>query len=335
MNLFYDMGRDVEQHRLAFLLLDGFALMSYAALIEPFRAANTLRERPLYSWSHISLDGQPVRASNGATIMADHGLADAIDADMLFLFAAGDPRGQMTPALAAWLRRMARRGVTVAGVSAAPYLLAGAGLLDGHRATIHWDHRDAFEEAFPHLVLDEALYVIDRGRITCAGGMAGMELARALIERRHGADLASRVGDWYIGPDPRPADRPQRSGAQGRFARADARLARVLDHMEAHVEQPASREDLAALAGVTVRQLERLFARHVGEGLAAHYLRLRTQRAMRMLRSTGLSVTEIAFACGFASASHFSSAFRRLYGQSPRAAREDGRTSSMIAATAE
>lgn len=306
---------------LGLLLIDGFALMSYASLIEPFRAANILAGRTLYRWVHISIDGQPVRASNGATMFADQMVGEALDCDTLFVFAAGDPSTFADQPTFVWLRRLARAQVRIAGVSGGPFLLARAGLLEGYRATIHWEHQAALIEAFPTLALEPILYVIDRRRMTCAGGTAGLDFAIELIERDHGASLAAKVSEWFIRTDPRRADRPQRSSLRERHGVDDDRLLRVLAEMETSVEEPRSREQLAKLAGLSVRQLERLFASRLGRTVGQSYLDIRLAQALQLLRTTGQAVTMVAIACGFQSSSHFSRAFRERYGLSPSAAR--------------
>ena len=306
---------------LGLLLIDGFALMSYASVIEPFRAANRLAGRELYRWLHVSIDGKPVTASNGAQIVADAKVGDALPCDALFLFAGGDPSSFDDPATFGWLRQLARSGVQIAGISGGPYILARAGLLDGFRATVHWEHQDAFREAFPTLALEPVLYVIDRGRMTCAGGTAGLDLATALIAREHGETLAGQVSDWFIRTDPRRADLPQRASLTERYGVTNERLLRVLAEMEATLDAPRSRAALAERAGISERQLERLFARHMNMPPGTAYREVRLRKAEQMLRATGLSVTEIALACGFASASHFSRCVRARFGRAPSAMR--------------
>lgn len=306
-----------ETRRLGLLLVDGFALMSYASVIEPYRAANTLAGRALYSWTHISVDGKSSHASNGAMIMADQPVGSPIDCDALFVFAGGDPSRVSDARTFAWLRSVAARGTVIAGISAGPYLLARAGLLDSYRATIHWEHRAAFNEAFPLIPLESGLYVIDRRRLTCAGGMAGMDLALELIEREQGHDLAAQVSDWFIRSEPRAADRPQRLSLRDRYEITNDRVLKVLAHMEATVGEPSDRNLLAGIAGVSVRQLERLFADHLGETVNDCYLRIRLEQAAQLLRSTGLPITDIAIACGFKSTSHFSRAYKRRFARSP------------------
>ena len=307
----------VQIRSLGLLLLDGFALMSYASVIEAFRAANTLADRTLYRWDHISVDGDPIRASNGATIIADRAVGEPLDCDMLFVFAGGDPRRFKDGRTFAWIRRMAARGTPIAGISAGPYILARAGILDGYQATIHWEHRPAFLEEFPASNLQSGLYVIDRRRVTCAGGLAGMDLAIELIERDQGHVLAARVSDWFIRGEVRAADRPQRLSLRERYGVADDTVLRVLALMEMHVEEPMDRDALGQAAGVSVRQLDRLFQQYLHMTVNDSYIQIRLQKAEQLLRTTTLPVTEIAFACGFRSASHFSRRFLRAFGMPP------------------
>lgn len=317
-----------ETRHIGLLLVDGFALMSYASVVEAYRAANVLAGRQIYRWTHISTGGEACHASNGATIAADavvgsprFAAGQGSDYDTLFVIAGGDPLAFSDARTFAWLRAAAARGTVIAGISAGPYLLARAGLLDSYRATIHWEHRPAFAEHFPLVSLEAGLYVIDRRRVTCAGGMAAMDLVLELIEREQGHMLSSEVSDWFIRSETRAADRPQRLSLRDRYKIANDRMLKVLAHMEATVAEPVDRETLAKVAGVSVRQLERLFAAHFAESVSSFYKRTRLMQAEQLLRSTGLSVTDVALACGFKSSSHFSRAYRELHGEPPREAR--------------
>lgn len=307
---------------LGIFLVEGFALMSYASVIEPFRAANALAGRTLYDWRHISIDGRPVRASNGANILADEAIGARLSYDTLFVFAAGDPAAFDDTATFAWFRRLAQRSVRLVGISGGPFLLARAGLLDGYRATIHWDHRLAFEERFPEVALSPGLYVVDRRRVTCAGGTAGLDMAVDLIERAHGHSLAARVSEWFIRTEARPADRAQRSSLRERYGVSDHRVLKTLGRMEEEMEEPVPRSRLAELAGLSIRQLERLFTRHLGESISHAYLRIRLRQAREMIEKTSLPMTTIALACGFRNSSHFSSAFHARFGRPPSAIRK-------------
>lgn len=317
------MDKD-SRSTLGLLLVEGFSLMSYASVIEPFRAANTLAERDLYCWRHVSIDGKPVRASNGAMILADCSVGQKLECDTLFIVAGGDPSDFSHRPTFAWLRELGRSSVRLAGVSGGPFLLARAGVLDGHRTTIHWDHHTAFTEAFPYLEVEPGLFVIDRRRLTCAGGTAGLDLAIELIERDHGHGLAARVSDWFIRTERRTADEAQRLGLRDRYRVTNDRVLKSLAKMEATVEAPVSVAALARLSGVSRRQLERLFAIHLNRSVSETYLQIRLDQAAHLLRRTAMSVTETAIACGFQSVSHFSRVYKIRFGRSPRAERRPG-----------
>jgi transcriptional regulator GlxA family with amidase domain len=307
-----------------FLLVPGFALMSYAAAVEPLRAANQLSGRALYSWWHAAPGGEPVAASNGVAIIPDTGAEGGRAADIVFVCAGGNPATFDDHATFAWLRRIARRGVVIGGISGGPYVLARAGLLDGRRATLHWEHAPAFREAFPMVEVVPSLFEIDGNRITCSGGVSALDMMAALIARDHGHELAAAVGDWFLLTHIREGMGPQRMDLRSRLGVADAKLLGVLGAMEANLERPLPRAALAGSAGISLRQLERLFRRHLGRGVQEHYRRIRLDRARLLLRESAMPVLDVAVATGFASASQFSRAYRRAFSESPTATRVGG-----------
>lgn len=310
--------------RLGLLLIPGFALMGYATLVEAFRAANTLSGRPLYDWVHVSPDGAAVEATNGARILADAQVGEKLACTRLFVFAGGDPRRFHDPATYGWLRLLARGGCAIAGVSGGPYVMARAGLLTGRRATIHWEHRSLLAEEFPDIRLEHGLYVIDGAIITCAGGTAGLDLALALIARDHGADLAQRVGEWFIRTAPRDAAGPQRPSAAERHGTTNRIVLQALGMIEAGLDRPLSRSAIAAACGRSLRQVERLFQAQLGQSMAQTALSIRLDSAAHRLRTTDAAVTTVALDCGFVSAAHFSRVFKRRFGAAPSDLRKRG-----------
>ncbi|MGE4372972.1 MAG: GlxA family transcriptional regulator [Xanthobacter sp.] len=308
--------------QIGFVLLPGFALMSYASALEPLRAANIIAGSELYGWRHLSVDGAPVGASNHLVMAVDGGLDDLKGLDTIIVCAGGNPGAFDDARLWHGLRAMAWRGLTLGGVSAGPYLLARAGVLDGYRATVHWEHAAAFAEQFSKVDLRSSLFEVDRNRLTCAGGVAALDMMHHVIGEAHGFALARAVGDWFLQAHVRPGEGGQRLGLPERLGVRNARLERIIDLMESRIETPASREELADSAGVSLRQLDRLFAEHIGVGAEAYYQGIRLTRARELLRQTNLPVTEIAMATGFASASHFSRAYRRKYACTPRQERQ-------------
>jgi transcriptional regulator GlxA family with amidase domain len=321
------MGKKQVQERaqsVGFLLVPGFAFMSYAAAVEPLRAANLISGEPLYRWWHAAPGGKPVMASNGLAIIPDAGTGSDRDVDMLFVCAGGNPATFNDRHVFAWLRKLARRGVTIGGISGGPYILARAGLLDGRRVTLHWEHQPAFSEAFPGIAVTPSLFEIDGNRITCSGGISALDMMVALIERDHGRQLAAAVGDWFLHTHIREGMGPQRMDLRLRLGIADEKLLRVLRRMEDNIEAPQSRAELARIAGVSVRQLERLFRRHLGHGIHRQYSSMRLERARQLLRETTLPVLDVAIATGFSSSSQFARAYKRTFGEPPSRTRLSG-----------
>lgn len=304
--------------RYGFLLLPNFSLMSYAPAVEPLRAANHLAGRVLYTWRHIAVAGSTIRASNGVEIVADDRIGDAVPLDAVFVCAGGNPALFREPPTLGWLRSLAHEGITIAGMSGGTYVLARAGLLDGYRCTIHWEHIPAFEEEFPALEVRRTLYEIDRGRVTCAGGIASLDMMLALIERDQGAELAQGISEWFLRTQPRPGSGSQRMTLRERYRTSNPRLLKALALMERNLEDPLPCAAVAAEAGLSPRQLERLFDDHLGTTPQLHYLNIRLERAQSLLRQTTMTVAEVAVASGFVSTSHFSRAYRQRFSRSPR-----------------
>jgi transcriptional regulator GlxA family with amidase domain len=302
-----------------FLLIPGFALMSYAAAIEPLRAANQLAGRALYRWWHATPSDKPAIASNGAAVLSDFRFGGEVGSlDLMLVCAGGNPATFNDKRTYAWLRKLAQRGVALGGISGGPFILAKAGLLHGRRCTIHWEHAPALHEAYPDIQLTRSLFELDGDRITCSGGIAGLDMMAALITRDHGYSLGAAVSDWFLHTHVREGTAPQRMDLRYRLGVADEKLLKALKAMESHLETPLPRERLAELAGVSLRRLERAFRDHLRRGIHEHYLALRLTRSRQLLRETSLSIMEVALAAGFGSASQFARAFRQAYGSSPR-----------------
>ena len=301
-----------------FLLLPGFALMSYASAVEPLRAANQLAGKTLYRWCNASPGDRPAIASSGAAVLADLPFgSEARELDLMIVCAGGNPATYNDRKTFSWLRRLARIGMTLGGISGGPFIVARAGLLAGRRCTLHWEHAPSFEEEFPDVELTRSLFEIDGDRITCSGGIAALDMMTALIMRDHGYELAAAVSDWFIHSHVRERIGSQRMDLRFRLGIENEKLLAVLRIMEGNLEHPLAREQLAGVAGFSVRQLERAFRSQLGRGVHEHYLALRLNRARQLLSETSLPVLEVALAMGFASASQFSRAFRRAFNSSP------------------
>ncbi len=306
--------------RLGVLPIPGFALMSYACTVEPLRAANLLSGRKLYDVVHLG--AAPLVASSGSVRIADVGTATGqTDLDLLLVVAGGDPFAFNDEQTFAWLRQLAGQGISVGGVSGGSVILARAGLLGGRRMTVHWEHAGELARQYPDMLIEKRLYVIDRDRVTCGGGIAPLDLMHALIADHHGSDFARLVSDWFLHTDIRAAAAPQRAGPAGSEDGHPRHIAEAISAMESHIADPLSLPQLALVTGITARQLNRLFSDAFGESVMSYYRMLRLSVGRRLLSGSPMSMAEIADATGFSNAGHFSDAFKDRFGLRPSQAR--------------
>ncbi len=290
--------------------------MSYACVVEPMRAANLLSGRALYDIEHFATR-DAVPSSGAATAVADNNVGETPPLDYLFVVAGGDPAAYQDAKVFAWLGRMARRGVLLGGVSGGPVILARAGLMSGRRMTVHWEHAQTLAEISPGLLIEKSLYVIDRDRVTCAGGTAPLDMMHALIAHDLGTDFARRVSDWFLHTDIRPSSGAQRAGIVERVGTTSAPILDAVEAMENHIADPLGLSDMAIIAGVSPRQLNRLFRSRLGRSTMSYYRHLRLETAARLVTQSPLPLTEVALATGFANSAHFSKAYSAEFGVPP------------------
>ncbi len=310
-------GTSAGPRRFIFLLLDRFTMLSFAGAVEPLRIANRIAGKPIYSWKLAGEGATTVACSNGASFQVDMGLEELDREDILLVCGGIDVQRATTKGIIAWLRREARRGVTLGGLCTASYALAKAGLLDGKRATIHWENQDGFLEEFEDVKLTKSVFVIDGNRMSTAGGTASIDLMLKIIADDHGEDLANTVADQLIYSSIRTDQDTQRLSIPTRIGVRHPKLSQVIQMMETAIEEPISPADLAEDVGMSTRQLERLFRRYLNRSPKRYYMELRLQKARNLLMQTDMSVINVALACGFASPSHFSKCYRAHYNTTP------------------
>ena len=303
--------------RFVFVLLRDFTMLSFACAVEPLRIANRMAGRPVYSWVLAGEGGESMTCSNGTVFKLDIDLGELSRDDTVLVCGGIDVQAATTRPILNWLRREARRGVTIGGLCTAAHALARAGLLDGRKATIHWENQDSFMEEFEEVNLTKSVFVIDGNRLTTAGGTASIDLMLKLIADDHGEDLANAVADQLIYSSIRTDQDTQRLSIPTRIGVRHPKLSRVIQIMEQQVEEPISPATLAHDVGLSTRQLERLFRRYLDRSPKRYYMELRLQKARNLLMQTDMSVINVALACGFASPSHFSKCYRAHYGTTP------------------
>jgi AraC family transcriptional regulator, glycine betaine-responsive activator len=307
--------------RVACLILPDASLLSFAATIDPMRAANRISGRILYEWVLVSPDGEPVRSTCGVSIPVAGALEDIGPHDVLIVIAGFHVLHHATSQLMVPLRRAAMRSRAIGGVEAGAWVLALAGLLDGRSATTHWEDLEDFAARFPDVQVRADRYVIDGRVFTTGGASPALDLMLHLIRCRQGAALALDVASVFIYEEVKASTDAQPLVSLGSLSRREPRVAKAIRLMEERIDAPPSIEAIARRVGVTPRTLETLFRKSVGTTPGAYFLTLRLNAARRLLVDARLSAAEIAVRTGFSSTSAFSRAFKARFGESPRAAR--------------
>jgi transcriptional regulator GlxA family with amidase domain len=312
----------IEPEHFGFLLMPRFSSLPFTSAMEMLRAANRISGKPLYSWSVIAPDSGPAVASSGVRVLPDFSVEQVERIDNLIVVAGMEPERLNDKRVFNFLRRIARQGSRVGAVSTGSYVLARCGLLDGYRCTIHWENIPGFQEEFPHLEVTDELFEIDRNRFTCAGGTAALDLMLSVIALDHGRELATACAEAFMHERIRDRHDPQRMALRARLGVSHPKLLKVIELMEGSLEEPLPRSQLAKKTGLSTRQLERLFRKYLQRTPTRYYLELRLQKARTLLLQTSLSVLDVALACGFVSASHFSKCYREFYAKTPRQERQ-------------
>ena len=306
-----------KPRRFVFVLLENFTMLCFACALESLRIANRMAGKMLYEWKLAGEGGDSVRCSAGTAFKVDCDLDEMSRDDTVLVCGGIDVQAASTKKIVNWLRREARRGATIGGLCTAGYTLAKAGLLDGKKATIHWENQDSFIEEFEDVSLTKSVFVIDGNRITTAGGTASVDLMLKLIADDYGEELANAVADQLIYTSIRTDQDTQRLSVPTRIGVRHPKLSQVIQMMEQNIEEPVSPSILAQRVGMSTRQLERLFRRYLNRSPKRYYMELRLQKARNLLMQTDMSVINVALACGFASPSHFSKCYRAHYDTTP------------------
>lgn len=309
---------------IVFFLVPNFSMIAFATAIEPLRLANRMLGEEMYEWRLASMDGEPVIASNGVEVKVDtsldkerHLLSGSRRPTIMFAVSGVEVEKAEHKSLFAYFRECKNSGVTVGGLCTAAHLLAAAGLLKGKRCAIHWENLPGFQEKFPTAEVFADLYEMDGNIWTCAGGTAALDMMLSLIGRDNDEDLVNRVCEQALTDRVRnPHDR-QRLPLRARLGVQNAKVISIIEFMEANISEPLSLVEIADYVGLSRRQIERLFQSQMGRSPARYYLEVRLDRARHLLRQSTIPVVDVAIACGFVSASHFSKCYREMYGKSP------------------
>ena len=304
--------------RLGFLLLDGFALMSAAAAMEPFRIANLFADQQLYEIIPISPSRDVASSSLPASFQTISIRDNNEPLDAIFVIAGGNPLSVNNPELFSWLRDLDRSGTALGAVSGGAAILANAGLMKNYRFTIHWHHLDELKEQHPDLLLERRIFVIDRKRYTCAGGTAPLDMMYAIIASEHGKSFAQRISDWLIQTEIRVASAPQQGSLASRYGALPKVILEAYELMENHIADPLKLSQIAQLVGCSERHLQRLMNEAKGCSVMNAYRQLRLEVAHSLLTTSSLPIGEISEMTGFTSQALFADTYRKHFNETPR-----------------
>ena len=315
-------GAQLPKSRYAFLTLPNYSLIAVSNALEPLRMANRVLGQDVYEWSIASLDGRPVLASSGLDLAPTVPLEKLGKVEILFVCGGINVREAVSPPLLAALRRLAERRVGLGALCTGGYALARAGLLDHYRATIHWENLPALREEFPRVQLNDQVFSIDRDRCTASGGTAPLDLMLNLIQLKHGLRVSQLVSEQFVLERVRSAEDRQYVPLRAQVGSSHRSMIQVAELMEENIEKPLSLEHIARTTGLSRRQIERLFRRHLDCVPKRYYLEMRLRRARELLLQTAMPIVDVTTSCGFKSPPHFSRCYRAKYGHPPSAERQ-------------
>lgn len=311
-----------KPQQITFILVEEFSHIAFACALEPLRIANLVSGERLYSWSFASEDGEPAVSSNGSVTLVHTALNGLPKSDHLFVLTGINMKNHVSRPLLAELRRQRARGTPIGALCSGAWILAEAGFLDGEKAAIHWDYHDSFSERFPEVALVRNVFVADARHVTASGGTATADLMLYLIGKSHGEDLALAVADQMVYNAVRDASGAQKVSLQSRNGMRNPHLVKAIRTMQDNIDTPLSPRLIAEDLGISARQLERLFGKYLNTSPKRYYMEMRLERARNLLVQTESSVIEVALACGFESAGHFSRVYKGMFGVGPAAQRQ-------------
>ncbi len=303
---------------IGFLMILDYSMITFANAVAVLRMANRQSGRELYRWSTMTIDGQPVCSSDGLELKPGSSVAGADAVDILMVCGGYHIETECRKPILSALRGFANKKIPLGALCTGTHLLAAAGLLDGYRCTIHWENLSSLQEKFPKLQVSSHLFVIDRDRYTCSGGVSSIDLMLNLVANIHGHQLVQEISEQFVYERVRTERDAQRVPLHYLIGASQPKLVDAVTLMEANVEEPLALDEVASYVEISRRQLERLFHKYLHCAPSRYYLELRLHRARLLLLQTSMPVIDVAISCGFSTAPHFSKCYNELYGKPPR-----------------
>ncbi|HWK50457.1 MAG TPA: GlxA family transcriptional regulator [Steroidobacter sp.] len=313
--------------RVGFVLLPRFTLTAFSGFVDALRLAADEgdRSRPLHcQWSVLGPEDRRIESSCGVTVLATAGFEEPRSFDYIVVVGGLIHGGQkMARGTLQYLQRAAAAGVNLVGLCTGSFALARAGLLDDHVTCVSWFHREDFIREFPRCkVISNQMYVVDRQRLTCAGGTSVAHLAAYIIEHSLSRARAVKALRILIEKQPLPPRTLQPEFVLARRG-SDSAVRKSMLLLEQDLAGQVSVERVASSVGLGRRQLERRFERDIGVSPGKYRLKLRMERCRWLLEHTDMQVIDIALECGFRSGAHFSRVIRKTFSRTPMQLRRE------------
>jgi transcriptional regulator GlxA family with amidase domain len=316
--------------KVAFVLTPRFTLTAFAGFVDVLRLAADEGDRSRQvecRWTVLGDPREPLVSSCGAEVRPWEAMEHPERFDYIVVVGGLLQGGQkVQPGVYAFLKSAAKAGVPLVGLCTGSFVLARAGLLNGYVTCVSWFHREDFTMEFPRLrLVTNQMYMVDRDRMTCAGGTSVVHLAAHLIEKHCGRAFANKSLRILLEDQPLPSNTPQPEAEIARKAQ-DWFVRRAMLLIEQKISQPDPINEVVSSLGIGIRQLERRFFADVGMTMREFRSQLRLARARWMIENTDLSLTHIGLECGFGGCSHFSRAFTARFNVRPSAARRSSQS---------
>lgn len=316
------MAEDQPQFRVALTLLPRFTLTAFAGFVDALRLSSDIGDRShpnRCAWTLVGADRHEVASSCGAAIAHTELFGDPAQFDYLVVVGGLlTEESDYDARVLAYIRRAAEAGLTIVGLCTGVFAMAQAGVLDGYRCCVHGYHLPEFAERYPnHTAISSQIFVIDRRRITCAGGAAAVDVAGYIIESRCGPERSRKILPHMLLDELRQPTHPQLSFVDDFFKVQNEQVREAVFLMQQNLNDPMSIDQIARRVGVPARQLERAFQRSFNMSPSTLYRTMRLERAKWLLVHSSLSITQIAIDCGFADTSHLTRSFKRQCGELP------------------
>lgn len=302
------------------LIFPGFPMSCLTSMIEPLRAANEIVGHRAFVWKILSETGHRVESSADVGFDPDYALPDADGLDYLFLLSGPASNFIDRKTSEGKLRRLARHGVSIGGVSGGVFPLARAGLLENHECSVHWCYEAAFATEFPAIKTVDDVIVFDSNRYTVSGAAAAFDLMLHFIEERLGSEAATETACWFQHPLVRGRGVRQKIPTFRRDSTEDSlpgSVAKAVEILSSRISEPVGIEDVAREAGVSTRQLERQFKKATGQSPSRYYRSLRMKAARQLVLFSKQNLTHIALAVGYETVVPLLRHYRQEFGISP------------------